>query len=154
MSVPDYEAGYQASQALLDSWSRRAQEQVARADALQRDMDRLSVTRWSPGREVRVTLDSAGLLQDVEFTEAARSRSAAGLSRLVLTALRAATEELGARAQEVAAEHVGPDGLASSMAAQYSSALSGPIVALTANGAAASSDAGPDAGPGRGSART
>lgn len=148
MSVPDYEAGYQASRALIDSWGARAQEQVARADALQREMEQLSITRWSPGREVGVTIDSAGLLRDVEFTEASRTRSAAALSRLLLTALRSAMGELRTRAEEIAAEHVGPDSLASTLAAQYESALSGPLASLRANGAAETSDRGPDAPPG------
>lgn len=153
MTVPDYEAGYQASQALIESWGRRAQEQVERATAMQHAMERLSVTRWSPGREVRVTIDSAGLLQDVEFTEASRTRSAARLSRLLLTALHAATEDLRAGVAQVAAEHAGPDDLARTLVAEYDSALVAPLAAMRTNGASPTPDpTGPGPDPGTGTA--
>ncbi|MEP7766158.1 YbaB/EbfC family nucleoid-associated protein [Sanguibacter sp. 25GB23B1] len=125
--MPDTDASYEASLALIESWGRRAQEQVESAEALERDVTALRVSRWSPGRTVRVTLDNAGLLTDIEFADAARSRSAAALSREALTALRGAMDDLQARVAEVAADHAGTDGLASTLVTSYDRTLSAPL---------------------------
>jgi DNA-binding protein YbaB len=125
--TPDFEAGFEESMALIDSWGRRAQEQVERAESMRRHVDSLQVSRWSPGREVRVTLASSGLLVDVEFDERAQLRTAAVLSRAVLTALRGAMDDLRSRVSEIAADHDGQDGMAASLVASYDRALSEPL---------------------------
>lgn len=121
-----------STKALIESWGLRAQEQADRAESLRQQIEAISVSRWSPGREVLVTLDSTGMLSDVQFAEAARERSAPALSRAVLTALRGAFDDLQARVAEVAERHAepghaGPDRAAAWVVASYEQALAAPL---------------------------
>lgn len=121
--------GFEESMALIDALGQQAQEQADRAASLEREVATLTVSRWSPGRQVRVTLSSSGLLQDVEFGPSARARSAAALSRDVLTAIRGAMDDLRALVAEIGGAHdeAGGHGMGGALIAAYDQSLAAPL---------------------------
>ena len=106
--------------ALLESWSAQGRDQLARAQSLGAALAELSVSVWSPARDVRVTVDHAGLLADLELTDKALDASPLSLGRTITATLRTALRRLEEQAVATAVEHVGAgDGLTASVTATY-----------------------------------
>ncbi|GIG22546.1 hypothetical protein Cch01nite_32700 [Cellulomonas chitinilytica] len=95
--------------ALLAAWDAQSKDQVARARAVGAAVESVRVTEWSPGREVAVTLDHAGLLVDVEFTERALAASPLSLGLTITSTVRRATARLLVDVEEAVTAAVGAD---------------------------------------------
>jgi hypothetical protein len=95
--------------ALLAAWERQGTDQVARAQAVAAAVQSVRVVQWSPGREVSVTLDHAGLLVDLEVTERALATSPLALSRIVTATAAAALRRLPDEQQSAVTAVVGED---------------------------------------------
>lgn len=115
---------YLASQRQIAGWVEQAQRQEAAAHAVQRRVEALSVERWSPRRELRVVVDHAGMLRDVEVTDLALELGPNALSRLLMETLRGARATLRERAIAAAVDVEGRDSpLARSLSQEYRTAL-------------------------------
>ena len=100
MEVDD--AGFEAALAQIDAWSAEGERQVALAQSLQQSLGSLSATAWSPGREVRVTVDHGGQLSDIVFEDRAMATAPAALGRIVTTTIQRALAALQVQVIEVA----------------------------------------------------
>jgi hypothetical protein len=82
------------------------------------------VSAWSPGREVRVTVDHSGILTDIEFEEKALITSPLALSRAVTATVQRALADLQQKVLDVARDVAGEDSdLALSVEREYRSAF-------------------------------
>lgn len=114
----------------IDAWVAQARRQAAAARALQVSVEALEVSRRSPGGEVRVVVDHAGLLRDVEFSSDALDLTHTDLSRLIMTTVREARALLRTAAARAAVEHLGAsDSLARSLTKEYRTIFAGDGVA-------------------------
>ena len=71
------------ARAQIEEFRQMAQKRGAAAQRAVDRMEAFSAEAWSTRREVRVALDSKGLLADLEFAEWAPSESPMALSRAV-----------------------------------------------------------------------
>jgi hypothetical protein len=95
--------------ALLASWEKQGADQVARAQAVGAAVESVRVTEWSPGREVAVTVDHAGLLADVQFTDRALAASPLSLGLTITSTVRRALTRLESEVEEAVVAAVGED---------------------------------------------
>lgn len=110
----------------IDAWVAQARRQATAARALQASVEALEVSRRSPGGEVRVVVDHAGLLRDIEFSSGALDLTHTDLSRLIMTTVREARALLRTAAADVAVEHLGAsDSLARSLTKEYRTIFAG-----------------------------
>lgn len=137
--APGYEEGFARSMALIESWGKRAQDQVVQAESMQRELEAMQVSVSSPKGEVTVTVDHTGLLRGISFSDRAEGLTAAGLSRVIMASVRAALDQLQAQVSALAERHFAGDHrtgygdtLAESITTQYSTALSSPLAAYRA----------------------
>ncbi|PFG34427.1 YbaB/EbfC family nucleoid-associated protein [Sanguibacter antarcticus] len=115
---------YLAAQQQIASWVEQAQRQEAAAYAVQSRIEALTVDRWSPHRELRVVVDHAGMLADVEITERALGLGPHALSRVLMDTLRGARATLREAAIAAAVEVEGRDSpLARSLSQEYRTTL-------------------------------
>ncbi len=109
------ESGWQAGfLAAVESIQAGVNTARRRADGAQRAQARLAqvqASAWSPRREVRVELDSAGLVQDIEFSDGAPLASPLALSRAVTAAHARSQQQLSEQVEAIAAEELGDDPL-------------------------------------------
>lgn len=113
-----------ASKQQIAGWVEQAERQEAAARAVQSRVEAITVERWSPGRELRVVVDHAGMLRDVEVTDRALETGPNALGRLLMSTLRAARATLRESAISAAVEVEGRDSpLARSLTQEYRSAL-------------------------------
>lgn len=77
---------------------------IAHAEATAQRYAQIGARSWSPGKEARVTIDSSGLLTDIEFSTIARTASPQRLARAVLAAHDAAMAEWLGKVREFVAE--------------------------------------------------
>ncbi|TDE93872.1 hypothetical protein EXU48_10355 [Occultella glacieicola] len=102
-----WQAGYEESVRQLRALTALATD---RAGAMRSANDRLGGVRiesWSPQRDVKVVIDSTGLIQDVEFTEAATRSSPLALNLSLMRAHDDALRRLAAQVEEIAADELG-----------------------------------------------
>lgn len=111
----------------IDAIVEQAEANVQRAEALQQSLDALTVVRRSPGREVEVCLDSTGRLTDVTFTTKAEDCTPALLSRIILTTIRSAMDDLREHVHEATLAGGHPDAAAEHVRAEYDRNLSTPL---------------------------
>ena len=117
-------AAFDASQRQIAAWVEQAQRQEAAARAVQNRVEALTVERWSPRRELRVVVDHAGMLRDVEVTDLALELGPNALGRLFMATLRAARATLRESAIAAAVEVEGRDSpLARSLSQEYRTVL-------------------------------
>ncbi|WP_154795257.1 hypothetical protein [Occultella kanbiaonis] len=101
-----WQAGYEESLNTLKALTEIA---TTRAGAMQGANARLSGVRiesWSPQRDVKVVIDSTGLIQDVEFTEAATRSSPLALNRGLMRAHDDALRALAAQVEDIAEDEL------------------------------------------------
>ncbi|SDB84974.1 YbaB/EbfC DNA-binding family protein [Sanguibacter gelidistatuariae] len=114
------EKAQEVATAQIDAWVAQAQRQAGAAQALRASIEALEVSHWSPGREVHVVVDHAGLLRDIEFSDGALDLPHTDLSGLIMTTVREARALLRTAAAQVAGEHVrSSDSLARSLTKEY-----------------------------------
>jgi DNA-binding protein YbaB len=100
-----------ASRAYLRSWKENVDRMAARAAAMSEQLERLRTKAKDGNGLAEVTIDSSGVLLDLELTDRIHHVEPDVVARAVLTALREARTKAAARAHEIAVETMGPDSL-------------------------------------------
>ena len=122
MSPRDPLTDADAFEAQLDHWERQSREQVARSRRVSAAVQAVRVTRSSPGREVTVTVDHAGLLVDLQVSERTLLLDPRVVGRLITATNRSALGALGDAVAEALADVVDEDDpLARSAVSHYRS---------------------------------
>ncbi|MEU8817838.1 YbaB/EbfC family nucleoid-associated protein [Actinoplanes sp. NPDC048796] len=102
----------EGSRAYLRDWKQRVERNAADAQAMS---DRLGELR-SSGRDgndlVEVTVDSAGVLRDIRFTERIQRFAPDVVGRAVMAALGEAKHEAARQTRAIIVDTVGADSLA------------------------------------------
>lgn len=114
------------TQEWLDAKVDELQELAGNAYEMQRSIDALTIDMWSPGRELRLSIASTGLLERIELTEAAMGLPPNVLSRLVLSTMGRALAALQDEVTEIA-RSAGPGLAQDSTVSVYREAFEGPI---------------------------
>lgn len=94
---------------LNDAWGAASRDALARVERVQAAVEAVRVEMWSPGREVRVTVDATGLLTDVHLSERALRASALSLGSIIVRTAAAARAEAGRRVEAAASDTLGAD---------------------------------------------
>jgi len=100
-----------ASRAYLQSWKANVDAAAARAQAMAEELERLRTTGTDDNGLAEVTIDSSGVLLDLELTERIHRYAPDAVARAVLSALREARQKAARRAHDIAVETMGPDSL-------------------------------------------
>ncbi|WAL63534.1 YbaB/EbfC family nucleoid-associated protein [Amycolatopsis cynarae] len=96
-----------ASDAMIDNWTKRLEENAARYQALADRMQGQSVTERSKDGSVQVTVDSRGLLKNLVITEAAAGKRMAEVSAQVMQLVQRAQARIPELLQQAMAETTG-----------------------------------------------
>ncbi|PXY19462.1 YbaB/EbfC family nucleoid-associated protein [Prauserella muralis] len=96
-----------ASERMVDDWTRKIQEQAQRYQAMAARVEDISVTETSPDKAVQVTINSKGLLTDLSISESAQGRRMAELSMQIMRTVQAAQSRIPERLQQAMAETIG-----------------------------------------------
>ena len=100
-------ASFEGAMAQIAEWGAASRRQAELATTMQQSIEQVTVSAWSPGREVCVTVDHSGQLSDVAFEDRALQTSPIALGRIVTTTIRRALADLQTKVAEVARETAG-----------------------------------------------
>ena len=100
-----------ASRAYLRSWKANVDAAAERARAMAERLQGLRSTGQDDNGLAEVTVDSSGVLLDLELTERIHRYAPDAVARAVMTAVRAARQEAARQAHDIAVETMGPDSL-------------------------------------------
>ncbi|WP_199433405.1 YbaB/EbfC family nucleoid-associated protein [Qaidamihabitans albus] len=98
-----------ASERMVDDWTRRVQEQAERYQAMAARVEGLSVTERSRDGAVEVTISSKGLLTNLVIAESAQGRRMAEVSALIMRTVQAAQARIPELLQQAMAETIGTE---------------------------------------------
>ncbi len=101
--------GVDASDRMIDNWTRRVQEQAQRYQAMAARVQEISVTERSPDNTVEVTVNSKGLLTGLTIADSAQSKRMAELSAQIMRTVQAAQARIPELLQQAMAETVGTE---------------------------------------------
>jgi|SRR4051812_31053351 DNA-binding protein YbaB len=107
-----------ASRAYLQSWKANVDQTAARATAMAEQLQRLRTTATDDDGLAEVTIDSSGVLLDLELTDRIHRYAPDAVARAVMSALRAARQTAARRAHDIAVETMGPDSLSARTTAE------------------------------------
>jgi DNA-binding protein YbaB len=96
-----------ASDAMIDNWTKRLEENAARYQALADRMQDQSVTERSKDGTVQVTVDSRGLLKNLVIAETATSKRMAEVSAQVMQLVQRAQARIPELLQQAMTETTG-----------------------------------------------
>ncbi|WP_206790019.1 YbaB/EbfC family nucleoid-associated protein [Amycolatopsis sp. MtRt-6] len=96
-----------ASDAMIDNWTKRLEENAARYQALADRMQGQTVTERSKDGTVQVTIDSRGLLKDLVIAETAAGKRMAEVSAQVMHLVQRAQARIPELLQQAMAETTG-----------------------------------------------
>lgn len=99
--------GIEASERMVDDWTRRVQQQAERYQAMAERVEGISVTERSADRNIEVTINSKGLLTDLSISEAAQGKRMGEVSALIMRTVQAAQARIPELLREAMAETVG-----------------------------------------------
>jgi hypothetical protein len=118
--VPDTQAFLDpdASRQYLRSWKNKVDQTAARAAAMTEQLERLRVTTRDRDGLAEVTIDYAGVLVGLDFTDRIHRFEPAAVARAVMWALREARATAADRAHDIAVETMGPDSLSARTTAE------------------------------------
>lgn len=112
-----------ASRDYLRSWQQRVEQNAARTQAMSDQLARLRTTAKDGNDLAEVTIDSTGVLLNLELTDRIRRFEPDVVARAVMTALREARTKAAERSREIAVETMGPDSLTARTVADRMSLL-------------------------------
>lgn len=101
--------GVDASDRMIDDWTRRVQEQAQRYQAMAARVQEISVTERSPDNTVEVTVNSKGLLTGLTIADSAQNKRMAELSTQIMRTVQAAQARIPELLQQAMAETVGTE---------------------------------------------
>ncbi|MGA6168091.1 YbaB/EbfC family nucleoid-associated protein [Amycolatopsis magusensis] len=94
---------------MVDDWERNAAETSQKYQAMQAEVERISITESVASGAVSVTVGHNGLPTDVKMTQAVLKMSPDEIAANVLRAMRKAQSKYPERLAEITAETVGDD---------------------------------------------
>ncbi|WP_213011815.1 YbaB/EbfC family nucleoid-associated protein [Paractinoplanes toevensis] len=100
-----------ASREYLRSWKENVDRAAARAAAMSEQLERLRATARDDNGLAEVTIDSAGVLVELELTDRIHRYEPRAVARAVMSALREARVKAADRAHDIAVETMGADSL-------------------------------------------
>jgi DNA-binding protein YbaB len=100
-----------ASRAYLRSWKANVDAAAERAQAMAERLQRLRTTATDDNGLAEVTVDSSGVLLDLELTDRIHRFAPDAVARAVMSALRTARQKTARQAHDIAVETMGPDSL-------------------------------------------
>ncbi|MEU4243237.1 YbaB/EbfC family nucleoid-associated protein [Actinoplanes sp. NPDC026619] len=103
---PDGAMGY------LRDWKSRVDRMAADTQAMSDRLTSMRVTATDDNKLATVTIDSTGVLVDVEFAERIQRVAPDAVSRAVLSALRSARLSAARLSRQIVAETIGDDSVA------------------------------------------
>lgn len=98
--------------AYLQSWKGRIDQAAANTRAMSDRLAQLRVTASDDDGLAEVTIDPAGVLVDVRFTERIQRVAPAAVARAVLAAQRKARRAAAEQSQQIIDDTLGPDSVA------------------------------------------
>ncbi|MEV6905653.1 YbaB/EbfC family nucleoid-associated protein [Amycolatopsis sp. NPDC051071] len=96
-----------ASEQMVDNWTKQIQETAARYQAMAARMQGQTVTERSKDNNIEVTVDSKGLLTNLVIAEAASGKRMAEVSAQVMRLVQLAQSRIPELLQQAMAETVG-----------------------------------------------
>ncbi|MGW4487016.1 YbaB/EbfC family nucleoid-associated protein [Amycolatopsis sp. NPDC004368] len=99
--------GVDASQRMVDGWTRQLQETAARYQAMADRMQGQTVTERAKDGSVTVTVDAKGLLKNLVIAESAAGKRMAEVSAQVMQLVQKAQARIPELLQQVASETLG-----------------------------------------------
>ncbi len=96
-----------ASEQMVDNWTKQIQETAARYQAMAARMQGQTVTERSKDNTIEVTIDSKGLLTNLVIAEAASGKRMAEVSAQVMRLVQLAQSRIPELLQQAMAETVG-----------------------------------------------
>lgn len=96
-----------ASERMIDNWTRQIQERAERYQAMAERFQDLSVTERSPDGTIELTVSSKGMLTDLRISEAAGGQRMAEVSAQIMRTLQRAQSKIPELLQGVMADTVG-----------------------------------------------
>ena len=100
-----------ASRAYLRSWKANVDAAAERAQAMAEQLQRLRITAKDDNGLAEVTIDSSGVLLDLQLTDRIQRYSPDAVARAVMSALREARQKAARQAHDIAVETMGPGSL-------------------------------------------
>jgi DNA-binding protein YbaB len=100
-----------ASREYLRSWQERVDQTAARTQAMSDRLAQLRTTAKDGNGLAEVTIDSTGVLLNLDLTDRIHQYEPDVVARAVMTALREARTKAAERSREIAVETMGPDSL-------------------------------------------
>ncbi len=117
------DAALDAAQRRLDEWETSLAERAERAKTLSATTRNLTGTARNADRTVEVSVDSAGLLIDLQLDERIRQQPAARTARQILETTTAARADLLRKVSDATTEALGDDASAQAIIDSYRSRL-------------------------------
>ena len=96
----------------LHDWQARIDRKAAATQAMSDRLSRLQVRAADDNGLTEVTVDSAGALVDIRFTERIQRVAPEAVARAVLAAHRNARRQAGDRSRQIVTETLGSDSVA------------------------------------------
>jgi DNA-binding protein YbaB len=115
-----------ASQQMVDGWTRQLKETAARYQAMAERMQGQTVTERSKDGLVEVTVDAKGLLKNLVIAESANGKRMAEVSAQVMQLVQKAQSRIPELLQQAAAETVGDDGTTETLVDKAKSSFPAP----------------------------
>ena len=107
-----------ASREYLRSWKENVDRMASRAAAMSERMERLRVTARDGNGLAEVTIESAGVMVELELTDRIHRFEPGVVARAVMSALCDARAKAADRAYDIAVETMGPDSLSARITAE------------------------------------
>ncbi|MER7112876.1 YbaB/EbfC family nucleoid-associated protein [Saccharomonospora azurea] len=101
--------GVDASDRMIDDWTRKIQEQAQRYQAMAARVQEISVTERSPDNTVEVTINSKGLLTGLTISDSAQNKRMGELSVQIMRTVQAAQARIPELLQQAMADTVGTE---------------------------------------------
>ena len=99
--------GVDASDRMIDDWTRKIQEQAQRYQAMAARVQEISVTERSPDNTVEVTINSKGLLTGLTIADSAQHQRMGELSAQIMRTVQTAQARVPELLQQAMADTVG-----------------------------------------------
>ncbi|WP_197319146.1 YbaB/EbfC family nucleoid-associated protein [Saccharomonospora sp. NB11] len=101
--------GVDASDRMIDDWTRKIQEQAQRYQAMAARVQEISVTERSPDNTVEVRINSKGLLTGLTISDSAQGKSMSELSAQIMRTVQTAQSRIPELLQQAMVETVGAE---------------------------------------------
>ncbi|PKW12914.1 YbaB/EbfC family nucleoid-associated protein [Saccharopolyspora spinosa] len=96
-----------AAERMVREWQERANEKAEKFGRMQQEIEQISVTETARDGAIEVTINSAGILQNLQLSESASNRPMAKLANEIMRAVQTAQAKVPELMQQAVAGTVG-----------------------------------------------